>query len=79
MKRALIVIISGGVIGFGSFFFALINMGLGALNAVNGNFESIIMMFAGHLGAMAGLAFGGLVSSVGFGLLIYELVKLVKQ
>lgn len=76
MKRALIVFVSGCLIGFGSFAFALLNMGVGAFNAIGGNIESFGWMFAGHLGAMAGLALGGFVSTVGAALFIYEVVKI---
>lgn len=79
MKRALIVFISGCVIELVSFLFALLNMGFGALSAFNGNFQNIATMFVGHLGAMAGFAIGGFVCMVGFGLFIYEIVKLIKK
>ncbi len=75
MKQALIVFISGAVICFGSFIFALINMGVGAYRTIEGGIESFAFMFAGHLGAMAGLALGSLVSMIGVALFIYEIAK----
>lgn len=60
-----ILFILGTIISFGSFIFALLNMGFGILNALNGKFDLFVLMFVGHIVAMIGMAIGGLFTTVG--------------
>lgn len=62
----LILILAGALMGLGSFLFALGNMAYGIWSLANGNIESFILMFVLHLVAMAGMAIGGFVSTIGF-------------
>lgn len=55
----------GLIIAFGSFAFALANFGFGLYSLANGRIEGFLLMFVLHLVAMAGLVFGGLLTSIG--------------
>ena len=60
METSVLLIIVGLVIGFGAFIFAAYNMYRG----VSGG-SGFGGMFKGHLGAMAAMAFGGLLFVIG--------------
>ncbi len=63
MSLALLLIITGLIIGFGAFVFAAISM----LHGVTGKdpFSGFDRLFKRHIGAMIAMAFGGLLLLVG--------------
>lgn len=73
----LILLIGGIVLAFGSFIFAVVNMGFGAAKTMKGKRSSFGSMFVGHLGAMIGMACGGMMSAIGIVLLLVHYVPII--
>ena len=71
MTVALILIVSGSVIGFGAFIFAAVNMfrDVKKKDPFSGNF------FKRHIGAEIVLAFGGLVILIGLITLVANILN----
>lgn len=61
----LIMVVLGMLVTFGSFGLGLLNMGYGIFNAFLGDGQYIVFMFIGHIVAMAAMAFGVLISTIG--------------
>lgn len=65
MQISLILSVLGVAIVFGSLIFAAINMGLSAKRFFDGADDNFGNVFMGHMGAMIGMAIGGLIAIIG--------------